>query len=393
MLRTARTALVPVGGGPFGVAATPDGRFAFVAIADGGGGASVKVLRLNGSAAPTTLRSIRVTADAVGATVTSDGRYLLVADGGDGAAVLSVARAESGAPGAVLGTLRASRASDRQAAGGGAIEVTTSPDGRFAFVTVEGAQRAAVYNLAEAVAHRFKGGSFYVGAIPLGAAPVGITVSPDGHWLYATSEVGLVHGKVPAMPAPSLRPAQPGRKLRLSAPGTVQEPHGTLTLVDLSKAETDPARSVVATVDAGCEPVRVVTSDGGAMVWVTARASDDLLGFAAARLVTDPSRALVSVTRVGEAPVGLAAVAEGSLIVVADSNRFGAPGAHADLAVVNVAEVLAAGGGRSALAGRLPAGMFPRDMSLSPDGTLLVSNFASGQLELVAIETLPRATR
>lgn len=43
-----------------------------------------------------------------------------------------------------------------------------------------------------------------------------------------------------------------------------------------------------------------------AQVWVTARASDDVLCFAAARLVTDPSHALVAAVRVGEAPVGLA---------------------------------------------------------------------------------------
>ena len=56
---------------------------------------------------------------------------------------------------------------------------------------------------------------------------------------------------------------------------------------------------------------------------MTARASDDLLCFSAARLAAPPSRALVAVVRVGEAPVGLAAARGGSLIVVADSNRYG----------------------------------------------------------------------
>src|SRR5271169_4710122 len=83
------------------------------------------------------------------------------------------------------------------------------------------------------------------------------------------------------------------------------EPPGTLTLIDLQRAETDPAHSVVATVDAGCQPVRVVAAANGTQVWVTARASDDVLCFAAALLVTDPSHALVAVVRVGEAPVGL----------------------------------------------------------------------------------------
>jgi hypothetical protein len=55
--------------------------------------------------------------------------------------------------------------------------------------------------------------------------------------------------------------------------------------------------------------------------WVTARESDDVLCFAAAALRTGPARALVAVVRVGEAPVGLMLVGNGTLLVVADSNR------------------------------------------------------------------------
>jgi DNA-binding beta-propeller fold protein YncE len=93
----------------------------------------------------------------------------------------------------------------------------------------------------------------------------------------------------------------------------------------------------------GCQPVRVIASADGSEVWVTARASDDLLCFSAARLVSDPAHALVAITRVGEAPVGLGAVRGGSLIVVADSNRSGANGAMPDLDVVNVAAALSGG--------------------------------------------------
>jgi hypothetical protein len=88
----------------------------------------------------------------------------------------------------------------------------------------------------------------------------------------------------------------------------------------------------------------------------------------------------VAIVRVGEAPVGLAAVHGGAVIVVADSNRFGVAGAITDLDVVNVAAALS--GGR-AVAGHIPAGLFPREMVLLPDGMLLVSDFASDQLEEV----------
>ena len=84
----------------------------------------------------------------------------------------------------------------------------------------------------------------------------------------------------------------------------------------------------------------------------------------------------------------LAAVRGSSLVVVADSNRFGASGATSDLDVVNVAAALA---GRPAVVGHIRAGLFPRDMTLAPDGTLLVSNFDSGQVEAVDVATVPGA--
>jgi DNA-binding beta-propeller fold protein YncE len=144
---------------------------------------------------------------------------------------------------------------------------------------------------------------------------------------------------------------------------------------------------VVATVAAGCNPVRVITSADGREVWVTARASDDLLCFSAAALRTDPGRALMAIVRVGEAPVGLMLVRNGSLVVVADSNRFGASGATSDLSVVGVAAALA---GKSSAVGLITAGLFPREMALEPDGQrLLVTNFASGQLEAVSIPSIP----
>ena len=55
--------------------------------------------------------------------------------------------------------------------------------------------------------------------------------------------------------------------------------------------------------------------------------------------------------------------------------------------MVNVAAAVAH---QPALAGYLPAGGFPRQMALEPDGrTLLVTNFSSQQLETVNVTNLP----
>ena len=129
---------------------------------------------------------------------------------------------------------------------------------------------------------------------------VGLALSPDGQWLYATSELAR------------------GARLARNA-------QGSLAVISVRRAATDPARSVVSTVAAGCQPVRVITSADGAVAWVTARGSDALLGFSTALLRSHPARSLVARAGVGEAPVGLALVDNGRQIVVADSNRFQAP--------------------------------------------------------------------
>ena len=72
---------------------------------------------------------------------------------------------------------------------------------------------------------------------------------------------------------------------------------------------------VVATITAGCSPVRVVTSADGSTVWVTARESDRLLAFSAAKLLSDPAHSLIASVEVGEAPVGLALVDGGQRVV------------------------------------------------------------------------------
>jgi len=357
LLTGVAAAMVPVSGNPFGVAVTPDGRWAFVA-----NGGSIDVLRTGASLAPVTVVTIPVqvtTAPAasgvgqlLGETLTPDGRYLLAAAGG-GAVVVSVARAEQGRRSAVLGTM-----SD-PTGGNGAIEVAVSRDGDYAFVTEEDSMQVAVFNLHRALTQGF-GPADFVSMIPVGNAPVGMAISPDGRWLYVTSEV------MAGEPA-----------------GNV----GTLTVVSVARAEANPSASVVATVAAGCNPVRVITSADGREVWVTARASDDLLCFSAAALRTDPGRALVAIVRVGEAPVGLMLVRNGSLVVVADSNRFGARGASSDLSVVDAAAALA---GKPAVVGLISAGLFPREMALEPGGQhLLVTNFASGQLEAVSVPSIP----
>ena len=292
-----RPSFVRLTGMPFAVAVTAGGQYSFVST---GTGHSIEVLRSGGTLAPAPVRRISVPAAPHGEAITPDGQYLLAASG-SGAVVISVARAEHHRQGSVLGTLTSPH-------GHGAVEVALSRDGQFAFVTLENSGTMAVFNLRAALASGLRTSGF-VGDLQLGINPIGMTVSRDGQWLYVTTQ--------------KRNPASE---------------QGTLTMISVARAETDPARSVQATVAAGCDPGRVITTAGGATVWVTARASNALLAFAAARLRTDPARALIAKVEVGAAPIGLTALNGGSRILVANSGRHGT--GRASLGVIDTAAAL-----------------------------------------------------
>ena len=73
--------------------------------------------------------------------------------------------------------------------------------------------------------------------------------------------------------------------------------------------------------------------------------------------------------------------------MVADSNRDGGQGVHANLAVVDTAKALA---GKPALVGYLRSGLQPRQFAVvSHSTTLLVTNTKSAQLQTVDLSRLP----
>ena len=334
----ARATTLGVPAPPFGVAIAPGGRFAFAGLGGSVGVFSLATGRLH-------LRStIAVPGQARGLALSPNGRYLVVADGAGGAAVLDVASAERGSGSALLGQLTST--------GHGAIEASVSPDGAFVFVTLEYGNELVVFNLRRAIATGFAS-SQPVGVVPL-ENPVGMATSPDGRYLYVTSEVGTSPGQ------------------------------GTLTVVDIATAETNASRAVVASVPAGCDPVRVVAARGS--VYVAARGSDSVLWFSSRALVHAPSHALKARVRVGPEPVGLAVVDGGAALLVADSDRYGTS-AHASLALVRLHA-----GGRPTLAGYLVSGRFPRDIATARRGHLaIVADYRSSRLETLSLRSLPAA--
>jgi serine/threonine protein kinase/DNA-binding beta-propeller fold protein YncE len=328
-------AVTPLSGSPFGAAVTPDGQYSFVTL-----GNAVAVLRNNSSAAPTQVGTIDVPQAGKGDAVTHDGRYLLAA-AGSGAAVISIAAAVQGAADPVVGSLTSPH-------GSGAVEVLIAPNDGYAFVTLQSSAEMAVFNLKLGLAQGFSAADF-VGYVPLAKQPVGM--STDGTWLYVASIQGV------------------------------------LSVVSMSRAETDPAQAVVSTVRAGCGAARTLMSDHHKIVWVTARQSDALLAFSAAKLRTDPKQALLARVMVGETPVGEALVDGGARIVVADANLNNLASASSNLAIISTSRALS---GKPALLGYLPTGQLPRQFAVEPGGrTLLVTVQNAHELAAISVADLP----
>ncbi len=341
------------GGNPFGVNVTSDGKFVFAITPT-----TLDVLAKGPGLTLTPKASYPIGAKGAatqGGAITSDGKYLLVA-AGTGIEVLNIGNAEAGAPSVNVGTLTVPGIHGN----GGAVEVALSQGDQFAFVTVKSRDIMAVFNLQKALATNTFGSSTYVGSVHLGSNPVGITLSPDGKWLYVTS---------------------------YSTSDAINTGQGLLSVLDAAKAETNPAGSVVAQTEAGCGPARVITSADGNTVWVTARSSNALLGFSASRLRSDPHLALIARVPVGQTPIGLALVNGGTRIVVADTDiQNTGPTAH-NLAVVNVSAALA---GKPALLGFIPSGQLPRELAIVPGGRyLIVSDNGSNQVQVVDLSKLP----
>ncbi len=342
-LRGIKPATLSVPGNPFGTAIVPGGRYAVVAV-EGNRASDVAVFALRGK--PRLVRLVSLPGPpggAAGLALSRDGHFLAVTLD-TGTAVLNLPRLLAGRGNPVLGVL--------DDGGIGTIEAAFSGDDRYLFVSDEYSPALSVFNLARALRAGFSASGVAVGKVKLGPAVVGSVLSPDGRYLYVTSE-GVANNDFT---------------------------NGLLQVINVAKAERDPAASLVAAVNAGCEPVRVALSEHGSLAWVTARGSDALLAFDTTQLRTSPAHALRADVRVGPQPVGVVLTDGGRFALTADSARFTSPNTPQTVSVVNTRAALA---GRPALAGTIPAGKFPREFGYDPiTGEVILSNYLSNTVEV-----------
>ena len=360
-----------VAGRPFEPAISADGCWIFVTLTATGNasGGQVAVVRRNAGAL-SVVRTITLKGNPTGAVLTHDGKFLIVASG-EYLAFLDAAKLTSGQGDPVLGYIG-------DGSPVGYIYVNVSPDDRYLFAAAERAAAILVVDLEQARAAGFnaRGG---VAKLDVGNAPISVTLSPDGRFLYTTSEVGL-----PAWGWPrTCRPENPN-----AGRNVPNHSQGAIIVFEVPQILKDPSHAVVARVAAGCSPVRLVLSPRGDVAYVSARSDNALEAFDAQRLLTDSAHALVGRVEVGVAPVGVAVIDSGKRVVVTSSNRFsGGANDRQPLTVVDATKLRT---GAPSVTGTIPAGAFPRELRLTADGhTLFVTNFASRSLEMIDLARAP----
>lgn len=354
---------------PFGIVTSRDGAWIFVSLVDQSKkNSGVAVLRRSdGDIA--LQRVIPFDKSPAGMVLTHDGKVLIAA-AVDSVALLDVDRMTSGKGDPLITTFN-------DGAGAGSIYVNVTADDKILFVSEERAHSITIIDLARVRSKGYDAGSV-VGKIPTGMAPIALTFSSDGRWLYTTSQGALQEWNWPMACKPE------GREPSTSS---ITRPEGAIVVIDVNRARVDPSQSVTARVPAGCSPVRLAMSPTGDRIYTTARNSNAVLMFDTAKLTGDPEHARLGMATVGTAPVPIAVIDGGKRVIAGNSNRFGGGTTESTLTVLDAAKIASGG---SATLGTIPVGAFPRDLSLSLDGkTILVANFGSKSLQVIDLEQLP----
>ena len=109
-----------------------------------------------------------------------------------------------------------------------------------------------------------------------------------------------------------------------------------MSVIDVQRAKTDPANSIVARIKAGCVATRMEVSPQGDRLYVTARADDALVVLDTTKFLTDPEHAKIATVPVGKSPTGVSLMDGGKKVVV---TNIGTAEEQQSLTVIDAAKV------------------------------------------------------
>jgi DNA-binding beta-propeller fold protein YncE len=370
-------------GSPFGVVVSPDQSWVFVSLSSGraGQGPGIAVLR-NDHGHVELVRTVAMDHSPTGIVLTHSGD-MLVAAADDSVVFFDTLRLETGASDPAFQWV-----SDGENAG--CIYVNVTADDNTLFISDEAAARITVMDLKrirlpgrDSAANLKRvntpdgASAAIIGRIPAGRAPIALTFSKDQRWLFTTSEIAPADWGWPSVLKPEgINPA----------PGKV--PEGAVIVIDVAKAKTNAADSVVARVPAGGSPVRLALSPDGSRLFVSARNSNAALVFDTGELIKDPKHAKPTKIPVGSSPVPIVVAADGKFVLVGNSDRFNANATTSS--TLSVLDTSLIGTEHNPNVGRIPCcGAFPREFQLAGDEqTLYLTNFRSHTLQIMDVSRL-----
>jgi DNA-binding beta-propeller fold protein YncE len=366
-LATQASYTVMVPGRPFAVRELPDSATAFVSVNP------ETPLQVPGIAVLKCIadrfvytHTIPLSPQPTGLALTPDGKLLIVADDSYIAFLRTDRLSED--PSNAITYVKAERG-DIEDDDAGAIYVSVTPDGRFAFVSEEQAGTLTVVDLVRAEATGPE--NAIVGDIDVGDAPITTLFSSDGKTLYGTVERASQRLGYPrTCRAEGAGPGDPRR----FPPGAV---------FSLSVATAERASSATLRFAASqCSAVRMALVPGGSRAWVTNRASGSVSLFDLEKLVGNTKVSRVNDVAVGSNPVPVAVTRDGRYVLTGITNRFGPGGATAGRIVVidnHTARIV----------GSIPAGKFPREFSYGREPTLFLSNNRSDSVTVFNENLIP----